>query len=53
MKKKFTTTLDDRLLREVKIMAIKENRSVANLLERLIERYLRENNTFDFTNPTD
>lgn len=40
-KKKFTTTIDCSLLEEIKIQAIKEKRSVSNILEDLIRDYLK------------
>ena len=40
MKKKFTTTLDDELIKKAKIKAIEENISVAELIEKLINEYL-------------
>ena len=40
MKKKFTTTLDDELIKKAKIKAIEENISVAELIEKLLEKYL-------------
>ena len=40
-KKKFTTTVDEELLEQVKIQAIKEKRSVSDLLEELIKDYLK------------
>lgn len=41
-KVKFTTTIDSNLLEEIKIIAIKEKRSVSAVLEELIEKYLKE-----------
>lgn len=41
MKKvKFTTTIDQKLLEKIKIQAIKEHRSVSEILEQLISQYL-------------
>lgn len=46
-KKKFTTTVDEELLEKIKIQAIKEKRSVSDLLEELILAYLeKEANRF-------
>lgn len=42
-KQKFTTTIDSELLKQIKIKAINENRSVSDLLEELIKKYLKEN----------
>lgn len=39
-KQKFTTTIDSELLEKIKIQAIKEKRSVSDLLEELITKYL-------------
>lgn len=39
-KQKFTTTIDSELLERIKIQAIKEKRSVSDLLEELITKYL-------------
>lgn len=41
-KQKFTTTIDGELLERIKIQAIKEKRSVSDLLEELITKYLEE-----------
>ena len=43
MRKKFTTTLDDEIIKKIKIQAVKENTDVSKLLEKLIENYLKEN----------
>ncbi|MGL0747177.1 hypothetical protein [Secundilactobacillus paracollinoides] len=40
-KKKFTTTLDSDLIKQLKIRAVQENTSVASLLERLVQAYLK------------
>lgn len=40
-KQKFTTTVDGELLERIKIQAIKEKRSVSDLLEQLISEYLK------------
>ena len=39
---KFTTTFDKELLKEIKIQAVKENRSVSDLLEQLTREYLEK-----------
>ena len=39
-KVKFTTTIDESLLEQIKILAVKEKCSVSAILERLITRYL-------------
>lgn len=41
-KQKFTTNIDSELLEKIKIQAIKEKRSVSDLLEELIAKYLSE-----------
>lgn len=46
-KKKFTTTLDEDLLEQIKIQAIREKRSVADLLEKLIRDYLGINSAWN------
>lgn len=40
MKKKFTTTIDDEIIKKAKIKAIEEGISVAELLEKLLKEYL-------------
>ena len=42
MKVKFTTTIDEELLKAVKIRAIEENTSVARIIETLFIKYLNE-----------
>lgn len=42
MKKKFTTTIDEDLIKKAKIKAIEEGISVAELLEKLLNEYLKE-----------
>lgn len=41
-KVKFTTNIDEKLLEQIKIIAIKEKCSVAAILEKLIEQYLAD-----------
>lgn len=41
MRKKFTTTLDEKTIQEIKVQAIKENTDVSKLLEKLIKEYLK------------
>ena len=41
-KKKFTTTIDEELIVKVKIKAIQEKRSVSDILEELLNKYLEE-----------
>jgi predicted HicB family RNase H-like nuclease len=42
MKKKFTTTLDDELIKRIKIKSIEEGKSVAELIEELLKQYLEK-----------
>lgn len=42
MKKKFTTTLDEELIKEIKLIAIKENTTVNDILEKLIIDYIEK-----------
>lgn len=42
MKKKFTTTLDDEIIKQAKIKAIEEGISVAELIEKLLKEYLKK-----------
>lgn len=39
-KTKFTTTIDSELVKEIKIRAIQEGKSVAKILEELIKEYI-------------
>ena len=41
MRKKFTTTLDEEIIKKIKVQAVKENTDVSKLLEKLIENYLK------------
>lgn len=38
---KFTTTIDESILEEIKILAVKEKRSVSAILEELIREYIK------------
>ena len=42
MKKKFTTTIDEKLIQDIKIQAINENKSVAEIIETLLTEYLKK-----------
>lgn len=43
MKKvKFTTMIDESLLEQIKILSIKEHRSVSDILNELIHNYLKK-----------
>lgn len=42
MKVKFTTNINEELLKKVKMAAIKEGRNVNDIIEELIEKYLEE-----------
>lgn len=46
-KVKFTTTVDVKLLEEIKICAIKEKRSVSDILEEIITEYLKSKTALD------
>lgn len=37
---KFTTSMDSELIKRIKVQAITENRSVADIIEELITKYL-------------
>jgi hypothetical protein len=43
-RKKFTTTLDEELIKKIKVKAIEENTDVSKLLEKMIENYLKKVN---------
>lgn len=43
MRKKFTTTLDAELIRQIKIKAIEQNTSVSSLIEKLFTEYIKHN----------
>ena len=47
MKHKFTTTLDQELIEQLKIQAIKENRSAASIIEELVQNYLEKHASHD------
>lgn len=38
---KFTTTIDEQLLKEIKIKAVKEDKNVNAIIEELIIKYLK------------
>lgn len=42
MKKKFTTTIDDELIKKAKIIAIEKEISVAELIEISLKEYLKK-----------
>lgn len=42
MRSKFTTTLDNELIKAIKVQAIKENTDVSKILEKLIMEYLNK-----------
>lgn len=44
MKVKFTTNINEKLLKEVKMKAIEEGRNVNEIIEELLEEYLEEGN---------
>lgn len=41
MRKKFTTTIDENILKEIKIQAIKEGIDVSKLIEKIFEEYTK------------
>lgn len=41
---KFTTNIDEELLKRIKIKAIKEGRNVNEIIEELLEKYLSQMN---------
>jgi len=43
-KVKFTTNIDEELLKRIKIKAIKEGRNVNKIIEELLEKYLSQMN---------
>lgn len=43
MRVKFTTTLDEEIVQELKIRAIKEKTDVSKIIEKLVQKYLEEN----------
>ena len=42
MKKKFTTTIDEEIIKSAKIKAVEEGISLAELLEKLLTSYLKK-----------
>lgn len=40
-RKKFTTTLDEKLLQELKLQAVKEGTDVSKLIEKMAMEYLK------------
>lgn len=44
MKVKFTTNINEKLLKKVKMKAIEEGRNVNEIIEELLEKYLEESN---------
>lgn len=51
MRKKFTTTIDEEVLKEIKIQAIKEGLNVSELIEKMFEYYIKTfgENTHDWS----
>lgn len=41
-RKKFTTTLDEQLIQQLKIQAVKEGTDASKILEKLIREYLEK-----------
>ncbi|MCD2345815.1 hypothetical protein [Clostridium guangxiense] len=44
-RKKFTTTLDEKVIKDIKIKAIQENTDVSTIIEKLLIEYLNKNNS--------
>ena len=42
IRKKFTTTLDEKLIRDLKLLAIQEKTDANKIIERLIQEYLKK-----------
>lgn len=42
MKVKFTTNINEKILKEIKMKAIKESRNVNEIIEELLKKYLEE-----------
>lgn len=42
VRKKFTTSLDETIIHDLKIQAVKENTHVSRLIEKLAREYLKE-----------
>ena len=42
IRKKFTTTLDEKLIRDLKLLAIQEQTDANKIIERLIQDYLKK-----------
>jgi hypothetical protein len=41
-RKKFTTTLDEKIIQHLKIQAIKEGTDVSKIIEKLVKEYLEK-----------
>ena len=41
MRKKFTTTIDEEILKQIKIQAIKEGLNVSELIEKMFQQYIK------------
>jgi anti-sigma28 factor (negative regulator of flagellin synthesis) len=46
MRKKFTTTLDEELIKELKLQAIREGTDSNKIIEKLVKEYLKEKGSF-------
>jgi hypothetical protein len=42
MRKKFTTNLDEEVIKQLKIQAVKENTDASKIIEKLIIEYLKK-----------
>lgn len=47
MKKRFTTTLDEELLKQLKIIAVQEDKTISEILEELIKEKIKRGNQND------
>lgn len=47
MKHKFTTSLDEDLIARLKIQAVKEHRSAANIISEVVVKYLDQHSSRD------
>lgn len=44
MKKRFTTTLDEELLKKLKIIAVQEDKTISEIFEELIKEKIKRGN---------
>jgi metal-responsive CopG/Arc/MetJ family transcriptional regulator len=41
-RKKFTTSLDEEVIKQLKLQAVKENTNASKIIERLVKEYLKK-----------